>query len=159
MRDTLHPFWAIMVLAKLLPCVYFFLWIKTVPELFLYSFVFCETKLPITYTTAQYIRDIWRKYLLAGTYTKHLWCSFWDLLKFLKFWTGIKSIWKVLVLFCYRSMLSGLIPPTQGYATIYGMDIRTDMDVIRQSLGMCPQHNVLFDKSVLEFCIGLIRKL
>ncbi|XP_050394470.1 ATP-binding cassette sub-family A member 2 [Patella vulgata] len=44
------------------------------------------------------------------------------------------------------SILSGLIPPTSGYATIYDLDIRTDMDVIRQSLGMCPQHNVLFDR-------------
>lgn len=44
------------------------------------------------------------------------------------------------------SILTGLIPPTSGYATIYGLDIRSDMDVIRQSLGMCPQHNVLFDK-------------
>ncbi|KAF6716400.1 Retinal-specific ATP-binding cassette transporter [Oryzias melastigma] len=29
-------------------------------------------------------------------------------------------------------------------ATIYGKDIRTDMDSIRLSLGMCPQHNILF---------------
>ncbi|KAL8562888.1 hypothetical protein ACOMHN_004580 [Nucella lapillus] len=48
------------------------------------------------------------------------------------------------------SMLSGLIPPSAGYATVYGMDIRTDMDIIRQSLGMCPQHNVLFDKFTVE---------
>ena len=45
-----------------------------------------------------------------------------------------------------RSMLTGLFPPTSGYATIYGSDIRTNMEEIRQSLGMCPQHNVLFDK-------------
>ena len=57
--------------------------------------------------------------------------------------------------FLLRSMLSGLIPPSGGYATVYGMDIRTDMDIIRQSLGMCPQHNVLFDKLVSAlFCIG-----
>ena len=49
-------------------------------------------------------------------------------------------------------MLSGLIPPSGGYATVYGMDIRTDMDIIRQNLGMCPQHNVLFDKSVPASC-------
>ncbi|XP_071097331.1 ATP-binding cassette sub-family A member 2-like isoform X1 [Haliotis cracherodii] len=48
------------------------------------------------------------------------------------------------------SILTGLIPPTSGYATIYGLDIRSDMDVIRQSLGMCPQHNVLFDKLTVE---------
>ncbi|XP_041370956.1 ATP-binding cassette sub-family A member 2-like [Gigantopelta aegis] len=48
------------------------------------------------------------------------------------------------------SVLTGLIPPSSGYATVYGLDIRTDMDVIRQSLGMCPQHNVLFDKLTVE---------
>uniref|UniRef100_A0A3P8SHL2 P-type phospholipid transporter n=1 Tax=Amphiprion percula TaxID=161767 RepID=A0A3P8SHL2_AMPPE len=42
------------------------------------------------------------------------------------------------------SILTGMFPPTSGTATIYGQDIRTDMDTIRQSLGMCPQHNILF---------------
>uniref|UniRef100_A0A3P9LUM4 P-type phospholipid transporter n=1 Tax=Oryzias latipes TaxID=8090 RepID=A0A3P9LUM4_ORYLA len=42
------------------------------------------------------------------------------------------------------SILTGLFPPTCGTATIYGKDIRTDMDSIRLSLGMCPQHNILF---------------
>ena len=44
------------------------------------------------------------------------------------------------------SILTGLFPPTEGTAYIYGCDIRMDMDKIRRSLGMCPQHNVLFDK-------------
>ncbi|KAL3242105.1 hypothetical protein MRX96_021472 [Rhipicephalus microplus] len=48
------------------------------------------------------------------------------------------------------SILTGLFPPTSGYATIYGHDIRTEMDVIRQSMGMCPQHNVLFDELTVE---------
>lgn len=43
-----------------------------------------------------------------------------------------------------RSILTGLFPPTSGTAYINGRDIRTDMDVIRSSLGMCPQYNVLF---------------
>ncbi|XP_054620920.1 retinal-specific phospholipid-transporting ATPase ABCA4a isoform X2 [Dunckerocampus dactyliophorus] len=42
------------------------------------------------------------------------------------------------------SILTGMFPPTSGTATIYGKDIRTDMDAIRLSLGMCPQHNTLF---------------
>ncbi|XP_015230454.1 PREDICTED: retinal-specific ATP-binding cassette transporter-like [Cyprinodon variegatus] len=42
------------------------------------------------------------------------------------------------------SILTGMFPPTSGTATIYGKDIRTDMDTIRMSLGMCPQHNILF---------------
>ena len=48
-----------------------------------------------------------------------------------------------------RSILTGLFPPSDGYATVYGMDIRTDMEEIRKTLGMCPQHNVLFDKYVI----------
>ncbi|XP_033494779.1 retinal-specific phospholipid-transporting ATPase ABCA4a isoform X1 [Epinephelus lanceolatus] len=42
------------------------------------------------------------------------------------------------------SILTGMFPPSSGTATIYGKDIRTDMDAIRVSLGMCPQHNILF---------------
>ncbi|KAM4576304.1 ATP-binding cassette sub-family A member 2 isoform 2-T2 [Odontesthes bonariensis] len=48
------------------------------------------------------------------------------------------------------SILTGLFPPTSGSATIYGHDIRTEMERIRKNLGMCPQHNVLFDKLSVE---------
>lgn len=49
-------------------------------------------------------------------------------------------------LFPCRSILTGLFPPTSGTALICGHDIRTDMDAIRRYLGMCPQHNVLFNE-------------
>lgn len=49
-----------------------------------------------------------------------------------------------------RSILTGLFPPTSGSATIYGHDIRTEMGEIRKNLGMCPQHNVLFDRLTVE---------
>uniref|UniRef100_A0A3Q2ZB20 ATP-binding cassette, sub-family A (ABC1), member 4a n=1 Tax=Kryptolebias marmoratus TaxID=37003 RepID=A0A3Q2ZB20_KRYMA len=48
------------------------------------------------------------------------------------------------------SILTGMFPPTSGTATIYGKDIHTDMDSIRMSLGMCPQHNILFQMTVAE---------
>ncbi|CAL1298938.1 unnamed protein product [Larinioides sclopetarius] len=49
------------------------------------------------------------------------------------------------------SILTGMFPPTSGTAKIYGHDIRSDIDLIRRSLGTCPQHNVLFDElTVLE---------
>uniref|UniRef100_A0A8C7ZX29 ABC transporter domain-containing protein n=1 Tax=Oryzias sinensis TaxID=183150 RepID=A0A8C7ZX29_9TELE len=48
------------------------------------------------------------------------------------------------------SILTGLFPPTSGTALINGHDIRTDMDSIRKYLGMCPQHNVLFDELTVE---------
>ncbi|XP_022097183.1 ATP-binding cassette sub-family A member 1-like isoform X2 [Acanthaster planci] len=48
------------------------------------------------------------------------------------------------------SILTGLFPPTAGTAFIYGKDILTDITRIRKSLGMCPQHNVLFDYLTVE---------
>ncbi|XP_077990027.1 phospholipid-transporting ATPase ABCA3-like [Glandiceps talaboti] len=57
------------------------------------------------------------------------------------------------------SILTGLFPPTSGSATINGYSILTDIDKVRQSLGLCPQHNVLFDrltvKEHLDFFIAL----
>uniref|UniRef100_A0A4W5QJ68 ABC transporter domain-containing protein n=1 Tax=Hucho hucho TaxID=62062 RepID=A0A4W5QJ68_9TELE len=43
------------------------------------------------------------------------------------------------------SMLTGLFPPSSGRAYINGYDICQDMALIRHSLGLCPQHDVLFD--------------
>lgn len=51
-----------------------------------------------------------------------------------------------------RSILTGMFPPTSGTAYIYGKDIRTDMDAIRKSLGMCPQHNIIFHQFVNPSC-------
>lgn len=57
------------------------------------------------------------------------------------------------------SILTGLFPPSCGDATLGGRSILTDMDSIRDSLGLCPQHNVLFDrltvKEHLEFFAAL----
>lgn len=39
----------------------------------------------------------------------------------------------------------GLFPPTSGRAYISGYEVSQDMDQIRKSLGLCPQHDVLFD--------------
>ncbi|XP_012587144.1 PREDICTED: ATP-binding cassette sub-family A member 3 [Condylura cristata] len=43
------------------------------------------------------------------------------------------------------SMLTGLFPPSSGRAYISGWEISQDMDQIRKSLGLCPQHDILFD--------------
>ena len=48
------------------------------------------------------------------------------------------------------SVLSGLFPPTAGTAIINGYDIRTNIDIIRRNLGICPQYNVLFDGLSVE---------
>ncbi|XP_009076194.1 PREDICTED: retinal-specific ATP-binding cassette transporter, partial [Acanthisitta chloris] len=44
------------------------------------------------------------------------------------------------------SILTGLFPPTSGTVLIGGLDIQTHMDSIRHRLGMCPQHNILFNQ-------------
>lgn len=41
-------------------------------------------------------------------------------------------------------MVTGLIPPTSGEAIVRGKSIKSEMDQIRQSMGVCPQHDVLF---------------
>lgn len=44
-----------------------------------------------------------------------------------------------------------MFPPTSGTATVNGHDIRTDISGVRDSLGLCPQHNILFgDLTVRE---------
>ena len=45
-------------------------------------------------------------------------------------------------------MLTGLITPTAGDATIDGLSISSapDMSEIRTSLGVCPQTNVVFEQ-------------
>ncbi|KAM8780116.1 phospholipid-transporting ATPase ABCA3 isoform 1-T3 [Rhynchonycteris naso] len=43
------------------------------------------------------------------------------------------------------SILTGLFPPTSGRAYINGYEISQDMDQIRRSLGLCPQHDIFFD--------------
>ena len=48
----------------------------------------------------------------------------------------------------------GMYSKTGGSANMNGCDIETDMDEIRKSLGICPQHNMLFpDLSVMEHFI------
>ena len=42
------------------------------------------------------------------------------------------------------NMLCGMYEATAGDATVFGRSIRTDMATIRQSIGFCPQHDVLY---------------
>ncbi|CAI5437736.1 unnamed protein product [Caenorhabditis angaria] len=42
------------------------------------------------------------------------------------------------------SILCGFYAPSSGTAKIYSRDIRTDLRRVREVLGICPQHNVLF---------------
>ncbi|RHY18714.1 hypothetical protein DYB32_010340, partial [Aphanomyces invadans] len=42
------------------------------------------------------------------------------------------------------SMLTGMLPASSGDASVHGLSLRRDLPAIRQSLGMCPQHDVLY---------------
>ena len=42
------------------------------------------------------------------------------------------------------SMLSGLLPCTSGEARVFGQSIRTQMPLIRETLGVCPQFNIIW---------------
>jgi ABC-type multidrug transport system ATPase subunit len=50
------------------------------------------------------------------------------------------------------NMLTGLLPPdaTSGDAIIYGSSVLENMDNIRRSMGVCPQHDVLFENLTVE---------
>ena len=47
-------------------------------------------------------------------------------------------------------LILGLFSPSSGTGIVNGYDIRTNIDDVRNSLGMCPQHNVLFDELTVE---------
>lgn len=57
------------------------------------------------------------------------------------------------------NMMVGIIPSTSGDIFVNGYNVATDISTIRGSLGMCPQHNVLFDaltvREHLVFYAGL----
>jgi ABC-type multidrug transport system fused ATPase/permease subunit len=43
------------------------------------------------------------------------------------------------------NMLVGMFPPTSGTATVEGLYVRTDMNRIYTLMGVCPQHDILWD--------------
>ncbi|KAG6683458.1 hypothetical protein I3842_12G014200 [Carya illinoinensis] len=45
----------------------------------------------------------------------------------------------------FISMMIGLTKPTSGSAYVNGLDIRTQMDGIYTSMGVCPQHDLLWE--------------
>ncbi|KAK5648970.1 hypothetical protein RI129_003862 [Pyrocoelia pectoralis] len=52
------------------------------------------------------------------------------------------------------SIMTGLIGPTSGKVLISGKDIKYHMDEVRDSLGLCPQHNLQFnDLTVMQHLI------
>lgn len=48
------------------------------------------------------------------------------------------------------NILTGLFPPTHGDIYINGHSVRTNTRKARKGVGLCPQHNVLFDDLTVE---------
>lgn len=57
------------------------------------------------------------------------------------------------------SMLTGMLTPTSGTAVVSGYNISKDMTKIRESLGLCPQHNILFDDLTVDEHLYFYSKL
>lgn len=57
------------------------------------------------------------------------------------------------------SCLTGMVPKTEGDITICGMDLDDELDVIRQSLGVCLQKDVLYDFLTVEEHLYFLCKL
>lgn len=57
------------------------------------------------------------------------------------------------------SMLSGMLIPSGGHASVYGQDLTQDMASIRRTLGVCPQHDVLFDDLTVSEHLYLYARL
>lgn len=45
----------------------------------------------------------------------------------------------------FINMMIGLVKPSSGTAYVRGLDIRTNMDQIYANMGVCPQHDLLWD--------------
>jgi ATP-binding cassette subfamily A (ABC1) protein 3 len=47
-------------------------------------------------------------------------------------------------------LLIGLLTSTSGTADVGGHDICNDIQGVRESLGLCPQHNILFGELTVK---------
>jgi ATP-binding cassette subfamily A (ABC1) protein 3 len=48
------------------------------------------------------------------------------------------------------NMLTGLYEQSEGHAELFGIDMFNDMNAVRQVMGVCPQHDVLFELLTTE---------
>ncbi|CAB3382094.1 Hypothetical predicted protein [Cloeon dipterum] len=47
-------------------------------------------------------------------------------------------------------MLSGMISPSDGFVQVLGLDLKNNLPLLRKSLGLCPQHNLLFGELTVK---------
>ena len=48
------------------------------------------------------------------------------------------------------SMITGLFEPTHGTTKVFGLDVQEDLEEIRKTMGICPQHDILFDNLTVK---------
>ena len=56
-------------------------------------------------------------------------------------------------------MLCGMLMPTKGDAILHGKSIKHDTDEVRSSIGLCQQHDVLFENVSVEDHLRLARRI
>lgn len=56
-------------------------------------------------------------------------------------------------------MLTGMLMPTSGDAIISGNSIKRDTDEVRRSIGLCQQHDVLYDLVSVEEHLRLTMRI
>jgi len=56
-------------------------------------------------------------------------------------------------------MLTGMLMPSSGDAMIHGNSIKRDTDEVRRSLGLCQQHDVLYDMVSVEEHLRLTMRI
>jgi len=56
-------------------------------------------------------------------------------------------------------MLTGMLEPSSGYAKIAGKDIRTQMDGIRENIGICLQHDCLFPELTVREHVSFFARI
>ena len=56
-------------------------------------------------------------------------------------------------------MLTGMLTPSSGDATVYGNKLSDNIDAVQQNLGLCQQFDVLFDKLTVKEHLELVCEL
>jgi len=48
------------------------------------------------------------------------------------------------------SMITGLFEPSSGTTKVFGLDVQEDLEEVRKAMGICPQHDILFDRLTVK---------
>jgi len=48
------------------------------------------------------------------------------------------------------SMMTGLFGSTSGSTKVFGLDVQEDLEEVRKTMGICPQHDILFDNLTVK---------